>query len=137
MSRVRAHIYIMSLPGLVGMKKVMSSLDFLTKRNDSSLDMGKIIQQARVSAVFVRSLLDVYDYPCMKTCMPLRVCVCMCVSLIFCPRASCFACTVENCKYTQADRFFFVCGVLVYVSDVCLSVVCIWLSILKCIYVRV
>ena len=53
------------------MKKVMSSLDFLTKRNDSTPDMGKIIQQARVSDVFVRSLRDVYDYPCMKTCMPL------------------------------------------------------------------
>jgi len=41
--------------GLVGMKKVMSSLDFLTKRNDSTPDMGKIIQQR------AENLLVVFD----------------------------------------------------------------------------
>jgi len=41
--------------GLGGIKKVMSSLDFLTKRNDSTPDLGKIVQQR------AENLLVVFD----------------------------------------------------------------------------
>jgi len=41
--------------GMGGMKKVMSSLDFLTKRNDSGMDLGRMVPQR------VENLLVVFD----------------------------------------------------------------------------
>ena len=39
------HAHTCMCTGMGGMKKVMSSLDFLTKRNDSGMDLGRMVPQ--------------------------------------------------------------------------------------------
>jgi hypothetical protein len=74
--------------GMGGMKKVMSSLDFLTKRNDSAMDLGKSVPE-RADTLLVVFDMDHTMVGSVCVCVCVCVCVraCVCVRVCVCVRA--------------------------------------------------
>jgi hypothetical protein len=100
--------------GMGGMKKVMSSLDFLTKRNDSAMDLGKSVPE-RADTLLVVFDMDhtMVGYVCVCVCVCVRACVracacvcacvcvrvCVCVCVRVCVRVCVCVCTIYTCTY--------------------------------------